>query len=166
LNLSAGYKAFSVNIYGQGGLKYASIAGAEANNNNGTEWALSFSDNGSYMLWGENNIQERMYFPSTYAYERMWSPSNPDGDFPRPGSRGTYLSDRTNGDWTYFILKNIQFNYDFSKLLKVKTIKGLKVNLNFQNFVTFANHRGYNPVNGDISNPWAKSVILGVDLKF
>ena len=166
LNLSAGYKAFSVNIYGQGGLKYASIAGAEANNNNGTEWALSFSDNGSYLLWGENNIQERMYFPSTYAYERMWSPSNPDGDFPRPGSRGTYLSDRTNGDWTYFILKNIQFNYDFSKLLKVKTIKGLKVNLNFQNFVTFANHRGYNPVNGDISNPWAKSVILGVDLKF
>ncbi len=166
LSLSAGYKDFSVNIYGQGGLKYASIAGAEASNNNGTEWALSFSDNGSYLLWGENNIQERMYFPSKYAYERMWSPSNPNGDYPRAGSRGTYLSDRTNGDWTYFILKNIQFNYDFSKLLKLKTVKGLKANLNFQNFVTFANHRGYNPVNGDISNPWAKSIILGVDLKF
>lgn len=166
INLSAGYKDFSVSIFGQGGFKYASIAGAENSGNSGTEWALSFSDNGSYLLWGENNIQERMYFPSKYAYERMWSPENPDGDYPRAGSRGTYLSDRTNGDWTYFILKNIQLNYDFTRLLNVKTIKGLKVNLNFQNFVTFANHRGYNPVNGDISNPWSKSIILGVDLKF
>lgn len=166
INLSAGFKDFSVSIYGQGGFKYASIAGAESSGNNGTEWALSFSDNGSYLLWGENNIQERMYFPSEYAYERMWSPQNTDGDYPRAGSRGTYLSDRTNGDWTYFILKNIQLNYNFTKLLKVKTIQSLKVNLNFQNFVTFANHRGYNPVNGDISNPWAKSIILGVDIKF
>ena len=165
LNISAGYKDFSINIYGQGGYDYASIAGAESSGNNGTEWALSFSDNGSYLLWGENNIQERLYLPSTYAYQRMWSPTNPDGDFPRAGSRGTYLSDRTNADWNYFILKNIQLNYDFTRLLKVKTIKGLKVNLNFQNFVTFANHRGYNPVNGDISNPWAKAIILGVDLK-
>ncbi|MBR1464707.1 MAG: TonB-dependent receptor [Prevotella sp.] len=166
LNLNAGYKDFSISIYGQGGFKYASIAGAESNGNNGTEWALSFSDNGSYLLWGENNIQERLYFPSQYAYERMWSPTNPDGDYPRPGSRGTYLSDRTNADWTYFILKNIQLNYDFTKLLKIKTVKALKVNLNFQNFVTFANHRGYNPVNGDISNPWSKAIIFGVDLKF
>ncbi len=166
LNLSAGYKDFSINIYGQGGFKYASIAGAESSGNNGTEWALSFSDNGSYLLWGENNIQERLYFPSKYAYERMWSPENPDGDYPRPGSRGTYLSDRTNGDWSYFILKNIQLNYDFTRLLKIKTVKALKVNLNFQNFVTFANHRGYNPVNGDISNPWSKAIIFGVDLKF
>lgn len=166
LNLNAGYKDFSINIYGQGGFDYAAIAGAESSGNSGTEWALSYADNGSYLLWGENNIQERMYFPSQYAWERMWSPENPDGEFPRAGSKGTYLSDRTNADWTYFILKNIQLNYDFTRLLKVKTIKGLKVNLNFQNFVTFANHRGYNPVNGDISNPWAKSIILGVDLKF
>lgn len=166
LNLSAGYKGFSINIYGQGGFKYASIAGGEASGNSGTEWALSYGDNGSYLLWGENNIQERMYFPSEYAYEHMWSTSNPDGDYPRAGSRGTYLSDRTNAKWNYFILKNIQLNYDFTKLLHTKAIKGLKMNLNFQNFVTFANHRGYNPVNGDVSNPWAKSIILGVDLKF
>ena len=165
LNISAGYKDFSINIYGQGGFKYAGIAGAENSGNNGTEWALSFADNGSYLLWGENNIQERLYFPSTYAYERMWSPTNPGGEFPAAGAHGVYLSDRTNGDWSYFILKNIQLNYDFTRLIKVKTIKGLKVNLNFQNFVTFANHRGYNPVNGDISNPWAKAIILGVDMK-
>jgi hypothetical protein len=47
----------------------------------------------------------------------------------------------------------------------VKTIKGLKAYLNFQNFVTITNHRGYNPVNGDISNPWVKAIILGVDIK-
>ena len=65
-----------------------------------------------------------------------------------------------------FILKNIQVNYDLAPLLKIKSVKSLKVNLNFQNFVTFANHRGYNPINGDTSNPWAKSIILGINAKF
>ena len=164
IGINAGYKDFSINIYGQGGFNYASIVGAE--NANSDQWTMGYANNGSYLLWGENNVQERLYLPTEYAYERMWSPQNPDGDFPRAGARGVYLSDRTNGDWSYFILKNIQLNYDFTRLLKkFKTIKGLKVNLNFQNFVTFTNHRGYNPVNGDISNPWAKSVILGVDIK-
>ena len=163
IGLSAGYKDFSINIYGQGGFKYASIVGAENANNDA--WTMGYANNGSYMMWGENNVQGRLYIPSEYAYERMWSVDNPDGDFPRAGAQGVYLSDRTNADWSYFIFKNIQLNYDFTKLLKVKTIKGLKVNLNFQNFITFTNHRGYNPVNGDISNPWAKAIILGVDLK-
>ena len=53
-----------------------------------------------------------------------------------------------------------------AKLIGIKTVKRVDVSLNFQNFVTFANHRGYNPVSGDVSNPWAKAVILGVNLKF
>jgi TonB-linked SusC/RagA family outer membrane protein len=164
INISAGYKDFSINIYGQGAWKYASIVGGE--NSSSDQFVMGYTDNGSYMLWGENNVQGRLYIPTEYAYERMWSPTNTGGEFPRAGANGIFLSDRTNADWNYFILKNIQLNYDFTRLLKVKTIKGLKVNLNFQNFVTFANHRGYNPVNGDISTPWAKSIMLGVDLKF
>ena len=162
-NINAGWKDFSINIYGQGGLKYASIVGAE--NANSDNWTMGYSNNGSYMLWGENNVQGRLYIPTEYAYDRMWSPDNPGGTFPRAGAAGIFLSDRTNADWNYFILKNIQLNYDFTRLLKIKTIKGLKVNLNFQNFVTITNHRGYNPVNGDISNPWVKAIILGVDIK-
>jgi len=166
LNLNAGWKDFSVSVYGQGGLKYASVAGAEDSSVNGSAWALSYANVSSYLIHGENNITDRLYIPTQYAYDRMWSTGNTSGSYPRAGAKGIWHSDRTNGDWNYFILKNIQFAYDFTKMLKIKTVKKLSVNLNFQNFITFANHRGYNPVNGDISNPWAKAVILGVDIKF
>ena len=107
-----------------------------------------------------------MYIFQQYAYEHMWSPENPNGNYPTAGAHDVYLSDRTNANWKYFILRNIQFNYDLAPLLNIKSVKSLKVNLNFQNFVTFANHRGYNPINGDTSNPWAKSIILGINAKF
>jgi len=166
LNLSAEYKKMSISIYGQGGIKYASIAGAEDSGANGSAWAMSYANLGSYLLYGENQILNNVYMPTKYAYNRMWSSTNPDGDYPAAGAHNVYLSDRTNANWNYFILKNIQLNYDFSSLFKVKRIKQLSLNVNFQNFVTFANHRGYNPVNGDTSNPWAKSIILGINAKF
>ena len=50
----------------------------------------------------------------------MWSSSNPNGIFPAPGAHGIYLSDRTNAGWKYFMIKNIQLNYDFSSLLRIK----------------------------------------------
>jgi hypothetical protein len=166
LNLNASWKKFSISIYGQGGFKYASVVGAEDSSVNGSAWAMGYSNLGSYMILGENNVTNRLYFPSQYAYDRMWSVDNPNGSFPAAGSHGTWLSDRTNGDWNYFILKNIELGYDFTKLININTIKKVRFTLNFQNFVTFANHRGYNPINGDISNPWAKAVIFGIDLKF
>lgn len=118
------------------------------------------------MLYGENQVSNLTYIPTQYAYDRMWSETNPNGNFPAAGAHNTFLSDRTNGDWNYFILKNIQLAYNLTSLIHVKTIRSLSVSLNFQNFVTIANHRGYNPVNGDISNPWAKSVTLGINIKF
>jgi TonB-linked SusC/RagA family outer membrane protein len=166
LNLNASWKKFSISIYGQGGFKYASVVGAEDSSVNGSAWAMGYSNLGSYMILGENNVTNRLYFFSQYAYDRMWSVDNPNGSFPAAGSHGTWLSDRTNGDWNYFILKNIELGYDFTKLININTIKKVRFTLNFQNFVTFANHRGYNPINGDISNPWAKAVIFGIDLKF
>lgn len=166
LNLNASYKDLSVSVYGQGGLKYASIGGAENSSANGSAWALSYADVGSYMLYGENQVLNNVFIPTKYAYKRMWSTTNTNGNYPTAGAHGVYLSDRTNGNWNYFILKNIQLAYNLSKVLKVKSIKNLALNLNFQNFVTFANHRGYNPVNGDTSNPWAKSIVLGVNAKF
>ena len=166
ININAEYKKFSFNIYGQGGMKYASIAGAEDSSTNGTEWAIGYANVGSYLLYGENQVLNNVYIPTKYAYKHMWSPTNTNGSFPAAGAHGVYLSDRTNGNWNYFIIKNIQFNYDFSSLFKLKSIKALSANLNFQNFITFANHRGYNPINGDTSNPWAKSIILGINAKF
>ena len=166
LNLSMEYKGFGLSVYGQGGHKYASIAGAEDYYANNSAWAMSYANLTSYLLYGENQISNNVYIPTQYAYEHMWSPENPNGNYPTAGAHDVYLSDRTNANWRYFILRNIQFNYDLAPLLNIKSVKSLKVNLNFQNFVTFANHRGYNPINGDTSNPWAKSIILGINAKF
>ena len=166
LNIGMEYKGFGISIYGQGGHKYASITGAEDYYTNNPAWAMSYANLTSYLLYGENQISNNVHIPTQYAYKHMWSPENPDGDYPTAGAHDVYLSDRTNSNWKYFILKNIQVNYDLAPLLKIKSVKSLKVNLNFQNFVTFANHRGYNPINGDTSNPWAKSIILGINAKF
>ena len=166
LNLSMEYKGFGLSVYGQGGHKYASIAGAEDYYANNSAWAMSYANLTSYLLYGENQISNNVYIPTQYAYEHMWSPENPNGNYPTAGAHDVYLSDRTNANWKYFILRNIQFNYDLAPLLNIKSVKSLKVNLNFQNFVTIANHRGYNPINGDTSNPWAKSIILGINAKF
>ena len=166
LNIGMEYKGFGISIYGQGGHKYASITGAEDYYTNNSAWAMSYANLTSYLLYGENQISNNVHIPTQYAYKHMWSPENPDGDYPTAGAHDVYLSDRTNSNWKYFILKNIQVNYDLAPLLKIKSVKSLKVNLNFQNFVTFANHRGYNPINGDTSNPWAKSIILGINAKF
>ena len=166
LNIGMEYKGFGISIYGKGGHKYASITGAEDYYTNNSAWAMSYANLTSYLLYGENQISNNVHIPTQYAYKHMWSPENPDGDYPTAGAHDVYLSDRTNSNWKYFILKNIQVNYDLAPLLKIKSVKSLKVNLNFQNFVTFANHRGYNPINGDTSNPWAKSIILGINAKF
>ena len=166
LNIGMEYKGFGISIYGQGGHKYASITGAEDYYTNNSAWAMSYANLTSYLLYGENQISNNVHIPTQYAYKHMWSPENPDGDYPTAGAHDVYLSDRTNSNWKYFILKNIQVNYDLAPLLKIKSVKSLKVNLNFQNFVTFANHRGYNPIKGDTSNPWAKSIILGINAKF
>ena len=170
INLNASWKDLSLSVYGQGGFKYASIAGADDNafqsNDKLSSSIMGYANLGSYLLYGENQLSNLTYIPTQYAYDRMWSESNPNGDYPAPGAHNVYLSDRTNGDWSYFILKNIQIQYDFTRLVGIKTIHGLTASLNFQNFVTFANHRGYNPINGDVSNPWAKSVTLGINIKF
>lgn len=166
INISTNYKKISFSIYGQGGYKYASITGDEDYYTNGTAYALGYGNLSSYMLYGENQLLNNVYIPTQYAYDHMWSEANPDGTYPAAGAHNVYLSDRTNANWNYFILKNIQFTYDFTSLINIQTLKKFEATLNLQNFVTFANHRGYNPINGDTSSPWAKSVIIGLNIKF
>lgn len=166
-NLGVQWKEFKLQVYGQGALKYASMSGSENHYNNGTKWAIGYQDTGNYALWVDNNVKNQIGVPSVDGYHDMWDPvTNPNGCAPGIGAKGVVLSDRTNADWTYFILKNIQLSYDFSKLIKTQYIKSLVFNVNFQNFVTSANHIGYNPENGDMSNPFGKSVIFGVNVKF
>ena len=165
-NLGVQYKDFKLQVYGQGAFKYASMAGSEDFYNNGSKWAVAYQNTGNYSLWVDNNVKNQLGVPSVDGYADMWSTSNPGGSAPAIGAKGVVLSDRTNADWSYFILKNIQMSYDFTKLVNSKYIKGLLFNVNLQNFFTSANHIGYNPENGDVSNPYGKTVMFGLNVKF
>lgn len=160
--LNIQYKKFNLNILGQGAHDFAAVGSKNSNIGIGIH---GYGDTFNYLLMGENQTDNRNYLPSKYAYERMWSPSNPNGTFPRAGASNVYLSDRTNSGWNYYVVKSIALSYDFGSNL-IKGVKGLSAYVNLQNFITFANHRGYNPENGDTSNPWVKSVTVGVNVKF
>ena len=167
INLGVQWKDLKIQVYGQGAWKYASMAGSENHYNNGSKWAIGYQDTGNYAMWVDNNVKNQLGIPSVDGYHNMFDPvTNPNGCAPAVGAKGVVLSDRTNADWSYFILKNIQLSYDFSKLIKTDYIKSLVFNVNFQNFVTSANHLGYNPENGDVSNPYGKTIMFGVNIKF
>lgn len=160
--LNVQYKGWKLNILGQGAHDFAAVGSKDNDISIGLH---GYGDTFNYLQTGENQTSNRCYLPSKYAYERMWSESNPNGTFPRAGASDVYLSDRTNSGWHYFIVKSIALSYDFGRNA-IKGVKGLSAYVNLQNFITFANHRGYNPENGDTSNPWAKSVTVGVNVKF
>lgn len=162
------YRKFSLDIYGQGAHDYASVAGIDNSAFGSTSVSIGYAaSTDSYLMYGENQILNQNYQPSKYAYDRMWSESNPNGTFPRAGAKDVYFSDRTSAHWSYFIVKNIKFGYDFSSTVKnINWMKELTVYVNAQNYFNYANHRGYNPENGDTTYPWAKSMIFGINAKF
>jgi TonB-linked SusC/RagA family outer membrane protein len=168
LSTNLAYKKLSLDIYGQGAHDYATVAGIDNSAFGSTSISIGYaSSTDSYLMYGENQILNQNYQPSKYAYERMWSESNPNGTFPRAGAKDVYFSDRTSANWSYFIVKNIRLGYDFSSSIRnVNWIKQLTVYVNAQNYISFANHRGYNPENGDTTYPWAKTLIFGINAKF
>lgn len=166
LNLGLQWKELKLQVYGYGAFKYASMAGSEDYYNNNTKWAVAYQNTGNYAMWVDNSVKDQLGVPSKQGYARMWSTTNPNGTAPAIGAKGVVLSDRTNADWSYFVLKNICLSYDFSKAIHGEYVKGLLLNVNLQNFFTAANHLGYNPENGDVSNPYAKTVLFGVNIKF
>lgn len=149
IGLNVQYKKFGLSILGNG--------------------AHDFVGGTSYLQVSENQLNSGIPgVPSRYAYERMWSPSNPNGTYPAPGANNSHESDRINSGWYYFVLKSIALNYDFGRnpFKNLKGIKGLSASLNFQNFVTFSGQRGYNPEDGDTSYPWIKTISISVNAKF
>ncbi len=168
LSTNLSYKNFSLDIYGQGAYDYASVAGIDNSAFGSTSIVIGYATaTDSYLMYGENQLLNQNYQPSKYAYDRMWSESNPNGTFPRAGAKDMYFSDRTSAHWSYFIVKNIKLGYDFSSLIKkADWVKELTVFLNAQNYISYANHRGYNPENGDTTYPWAKTMIFGINAKF
>jgi TonB-linked SusC/RagA family outer membrane protein len=168
LSTSMEYKNFRLDVYGQGAHNYASMITMEQSRFG--DYAIGYSSStgglSGYYIYGENQLQNHIYMPTQYAYDRMWREGvNENGSFPRPGARGVYASKRTNGDWNYFLLKNVKLSYQFDRSI-VKWAKNLTLYVNLQNFANKANHRGYNPENGDDTYPWPKAVIFGINAQF
>ncbi len=146
--LDAGWKNLSLSVLGSGASDY--VIGT------------------SYLVIAENQIEGAQGVPGRWAYERMWTPDNPDGFLPSPGANNVQMSDRIAKDKFYYVIKSIALNYDFGEnpFKWLPGVRGLQAGVNFQNFITFANQRGYNPENGDTSYPWVRTVNLSLNLKF
>ena len=104
LNLE--YKKFHLDILGQGAHDFAAVGASNSDMKIGIH---GYGDSFNYLLVGENQTDNRCCLPSKYAYERMWSPSNPNGTFPRAGASNLYLSDRSNSGWNYLLSKYRSF---------------------------------------------------------
>ena len=148
LNTTFSYQRFNLDVYGQGATGIASTST-------------------DYNVIGDYQIQNRVYIPSQYAYENMWSPSNPTGTFPRAGAKEIYFSDKSNGNRHYFIIKNIRLGYTINPaILKKLAIQNLNIYTTAQNYFTFTNFRGYNPETGSVANPYAKTILFGLNANF
>ncbi|GAA4440163.1 TonB-dependent receptor [Ravibacter arvi] len=145
LNTTFSWKNWSLDIFGQGAKD------------------MVISD--SYLIYGEYQFANRSYIPTKYAYDRMWREDRTDGTFPKPGAKGTTHSDRSAGGKDYFILKNIKFSHTFTPDAK-SWFQNLTVYANFQNYLSIANFRGYNPENGNNNYPLAKIAMFGLNVSF
>lgn len=148
LGLDASYKHWNLNILGNG--------------------AYGFVSGTSYLVVAENQLEGAQGVPGRWAYERMWTPQNPNGTLPSPGANNIYMSDRICKNHHYFVVKSIALSYDFGyqPIKCCKIVKGITAGINLENFITFADQRGYNPENGDTSYPWIKTVNFSLSLKF
>ena len=148
LNTNLSFKRFTLEVYGQGATNLATTSTG-------------------YEIIGNYQIQNRNYLPSQYSYDRMWRESNPGGSRPKAGAKDVHFSDQTNGNRDHFLIRNIRLGYSFNPQWFGKVaIKGLKAYVNAQNYFTFTNFQGYNPENGNVAYPYAKSLLFGLDVNF
>lgn len=149
LGIDVSYKRWNLNVLGNGASKFC-LGGT------------------SYLTVGEYQLDGAQGIPSLWAYKRMWTPDNPNGTLPSPGANNSYMTDKISKGKYYFVIKSIALSYDFGfqPIKAWKAVKGITAGINFENFITFANQRAYNPENGDISYPWIRTVNLSLSVKF
>ncbi|MFN4151041.1 MAG: SusC/RagA family TonB-linked outer membrane protein, partial [Candidatus Sericytochromatia bacterium] len=147
LNLMAEYKNFDLSILFQGQARVVQPIGYKY-------------DGSSNMLQSE--------------LENAWSPTNPDGTYPRPGARNSYWADRQSNFWlqdaSFVRLKTIDLGYSLPKaMLKTVNIENLRVYFSGFNLLTFSKIKDQDP---EISSsegrayPQTKILNFGVSLTF
>ena len=110
---------------------------------------------------------------------RVWSPENPDGEFPRLtllDRNGNYQrpSSLFIEDASYLRLRNVQLGYNFD----IKGLQRARIYVSGQNLVTITSYSGFDPevgAGGDIINdfgvdyaryPVSRTYLVGLNLTF
>lgn len=115
-------------------------------------------------------------FYSSWADNR-WSPSNPNGSFPRVDERasssvsgGLYRNNFWLNDASFLRLKNVQIGYNLpTDLLSRVNIAGVRIYASAFNLLTFTKVEDYDPEGSSESGqfyPQQKIINLGVNIKF
>ncbi len=138
----------------------------------------------SMVLSGQTNVSQYVLpesgqvgnFYSSWADNR-WSPSNPDGTYPRVDTRasssingGLYNNTFWLNDASFVRLKNLELGYTLpNTLLNSLKIKQLRVYANAFNLLTFTGVKDYDPEGNSSSGqfyPQQRIINLGVNVKF
>ncbi len=114
--------------------------------------------------------------PVTTDLLNAWTPTNTNTDVPSLVSGDTQYfenarSDRFLVDSSYLRLKTVTFGYNFpDRFLKPTFLKGVKLYVQAENWLTWTRWRGIDPegfdADGQGKYPNARSVSFGLDLKF
>jgi TonB-linked SusC/RagA family outer membrane protein len=138
----------------------------------------------SFVLAGQAKVSQYVLpesgtignFYSSWADNR-WSPSNPNGSYPRVDTRasssingGLYRNTFWLNDASFIRLKNIELGYNFSPeiLSKIK-MQSLRFYLNGFNLVTITKVKDYDPEGSNGSGqfyPQQRIINIGVNVKF
>lgn len=138
----------------------------------------------SFVLSGQAKVSQYVLpesgqvgnFYSSWADNR-WSPSNPDGTYPRVDTRasssingGLYNSTFWLNDASFVRLKNVEIGYTLPKsLLSSLKIQQVRVYANAFNLLTFTGVKDYDPEGNSTSGqfyPQQRIINLGVNVKF
>jgi TonB-linked SusC/RagA family outer membrane protein len=121
------------------------------------------------------DIRNSNAFPVATDLLNAWTPTNTTSNIPSWNANNldtaSALSDRYIRDASFIRLRNLSLGYDFpAKFLNKTFIKGLKLRVQAENFLTWTKWKGFDPdsFNSGASGyfPTPKSYTFGLDINF
>ena len=148
INLSAKYKQFAFNVFGQG------------------VWGNMIAQDYRRLDYPGSNYQ--------IAAVNAWTPSNQNSNYPRltdndPNGNFKNFSNFYLQSGAYFRIKTFQLGYAVpTELVKKAKMKNVRVFLSVNNLATITKYNGYDPeISGGIDNavyPQARTFIMGLNV--
>ena len=135
------------------------------------DFSLSFLVYARLGGWMEYGLyQQFRYDNANWADLDYWTPENQGARFPTPGltKQNTYAASTFYEKSSYIKIKDITLSYNLPKTWISKIgMSNLRVYGSMKNFFTFSSVDNYDPErDGDISFPFTKQLVFGVNIEF